>query len=52
MLKVFNFVKKFKFLKVHDFFLSAKNFFFVLKFKQKEHVHYLNRRWVRSFLKA
>jgi len=54
-LKVFNFEKKFKFLKIRDFFFLKirKNFFFfVLKCKQKEHVHNLNRRWARSALKA
>ena len=45
VLKVFNFVKKFKFLKIHNFF-----FIFVLKCNQKEHVHNLNRRWARSAL--
>ena len=40
--KVFNFVKKFKFLKIRK-----KFFFFVLKCKQKENVHNLNRRWAR-----
>ena len=45
-LKVFNFVKKIKFLKIRDFFSkNPRNFFFVLKCKQKEHVHNLNRRW-------
>ena len=46
--KVFNFVKKkFEFLKIRKIF-----FFFVLKCKQKEHVHNLNRRWAQSALKA
>jgi len=45
VLKVFNFIKKIKFLKIRDFFLNPQNlFFFVLKCKQKEHVHNLNRR--------
>jgi len=53
VLKVFNFVKKIKFLKIRDFFFkSAKIFFFVFKCKQKEHVHNLNRRWARGALKA
>jgi len=44
VLKVFNFVKKFKFLKICDFFLKIRKifFFFVFKCKQKEHVHNLN----------
>ena len=42
-LKVFNFVKKLNSLK------SAK---IVLKIKEKEHVHNLNRRWARNALKA
>ena len=42
--KVFDFEKKFKFLKIREFFLNLqKEFFFVLKCKQKEHVHNLNR---------
>ena len=47
VLKVFNFVKKFKFLKIRDFFFKNPQnfFFFVLKCKQKEHFHNLNRRW-------
>jgi len=54
VLKVFNFVKNFKFLKIRDFFLKIRKifFFFVFKCKQKEHVHNLNRRWARSALKA
>jgi len=49
VLKVFNFVKKFKFLKIREFFLKIRKifFFFVLKCKQKEHVHNLNRRWAQ-----
>jgi len=41
VLKVFNFVKKIKFLKIRNFFLKIRKifFFFVLKCKQKEHVH-------------
>jgi len=46
VLKVFNFVKKIKFLKSANFFLNRKIFFFfVLKCKQKDYVHNLNRRW-------
>ena len=54
VLEVFNFVKKLKFLKIREFFLKIRKtfFIFVLKCKQKEHVHNLNRRWVRSALKA
>ena len=54
VLKFFNFVKKFEFLKIREFFLKVRKifFFFVLKCKQKEHVHNLNRRWARSALKA
>ena len=54
VLKVFNFVKKFKFLKIREFFFKNPQnfFFFVLKCKQKEHVHNLNRRWARGALKA
>ena len=44
-LKVFDYVKKFKFLKIREIV-----FFFVFKCKQKEHVHNLNRRWARSAL--
>jgi len=54
VLKVFNFVKKIKFLKIRECFLKIRKifFFFVLKCKQKEHAHNLNRRWARSALKA
>jgi len=54
ILKVFNFVKKSKFLKIRELFLKIRKifFFFVSKCKQKEHVHNLNRRWARSALKA
>jgi len=55
VLKVFNFVKKNQILENPQiFFLDPQNFFFfdVLKCKQKEHVHNLNRRWARSALKA
>jgi len=54
VLKVFNFVKKFKFLKIREFFVKIRKiiFFFVFKCKQKEHVKNLNRRWARSALKA
>ena len=54
VLEVFNFVNKFKFLKIRDFFLKIRKivFIFVLKCKQKEHVHNLNRIWARSALKA
>jgi len=54
VLKVFNFVKKFKFLKICEFFLKIRKIFFifVLKCKQKEHVHNLIRRWARRALKA
>ena len=50
VLKVFNFVKKFKFLKIREFcFKNPQNLFFlVLKCKQKEHVHNFNSRWARS----
>ena len=51
----FQFCKKFKFLKIREFiFKNPQNFylFFVLKCKQKEHVHNLKRRWARSALKA
>ena len=53
VLKVFTFVKKFKFLKIHEFLfkIRKKFFFFVLKCKQKEHVRNSNRRWARSALK-
>ena len=45
VLKVSNFVKKNKLLKIRDFFqIRKKIFVFVLKCKQKEHVHNLNRR--------
>ena len=39
--------KKFKFLKIREFFLKIRKnvFFFVLKCKQKDHVHNLNGRW-------
>jgi len=52
--KGFYFCKKFKFLKIREFIFKIRNifFFFVLKCKQKEHVHNLNRRWERSALKA
>jgi len=52
--KGFYFVNKFKFLKIREcFFKNPLNFFFfVLKCKQKEHVHNLSRRWARSALKA
>ena len=52
--KGFLFYKKIKFLKIRDFFFKNPQnfFFFVLKCKQKEHVHNLNRRWARSALKA
>ena len=46
-------LKKIKFLKIHEFsFKIRKIFFFVLKCKQKEYVHNLNRKWSRSSLKA
>ena len=37
--------KKFKFLKIREFFLKIRKnvFFFVLKCKQKEHIQNLNR---------
>ena len=46
VLKVFNFVKKILILENPQIF-----FFFVLKCKQKEHFHNLNRRRARSALK-
>jgi len=54
VLKVFNFVKKIKFLKIREFFFKNPQnfFFFVFKCKQKEHVHNLNRRWAQSAQKA
>ena len=54
VLKVLNFVRKIQILEnPRIFFLNLQNFFFfVLKCKQKEHVHNLNRRWARSALKA
>ena len=54
VLKVFNIVKKIKFLKIRDFFFKSAKVFSSLFFKckQKEHVHNLNRRWARSALKA
>ena len=42
-LKVFNFVKKNKILENPQ--IPQNFFFFVLKCKQKEHVHNLNRRF-------
>ena len=44
VLKVFHFVKTFKFLKIREFFFKNP--------QQKEHVHNLNRRWARRALKA
>jgi len=54
VLEVFNFVRKLNFWKSANFFFkNPQNFFiFVLKCKQKEHVHNLNRRWARSARKA
>ena len=43
VLKVFNSVKKFKFLKIRKFFFSS---LFLNVREQKEHVHNLNRRWM------
>ena len=50
VLKVFNFVKNLNSWKSANFFLKIckKFFFFVLKCKQKEHVHNLNRRWAQK----